>query len=967
MESEQSVLVDNLLALTHGDALSVDLSDVIMKNDPNSDHQPSGTVISLSEVGETGLSNDLVISDLSHTLTMTNRASLSADTRMFMALFNTLSRTQIRSDPIAVQFAVVFVDNVNKEIVTNVPQSYTLSLPTFGSHPYLDVYKELEDGTVVFVAHAPQLSNDPISYTFNLTDNSVYSVAIPSDPTIYVSPSGTNTTSVGFGSFNTPYRTIPYAITRAQVGDTIFVMEGEYVGSFTINKSVTLNGVKKDMPASALKTISSSSRIIGGIRLSNSNITVNGFDIVGDSGSSYGIESYNTTNNNNITIKSNWVRLSSGIRRTKTSIPINSSTIVHNWVVHDNYVERAVSNNVSLINLAMIDGVDVQNNIVVSERTPSPYSTATPPPALRRAGTCLNSVINGCFKGNSVSLTVEESELETLNENQATFCLLLANEFDEIRDVTISNNEFKDSYAGIVINGNNSSVDIDIKGNTFDNLVRGVQAGARARGESLDEPDGTDNPDVKLINISVIGNTFNSIQHYAHYLGPSSDTEFSSAPFDPDPYVNYRILNNTYNVHPDHAIHVYNGTLYRPWIIFSDSLEAENPDGIIVETKFRYKHTFTRTPGGRLQRNLILMQQGDVPIFQLSRFSFLNNNNVSNVNVRDVILYPVGTPGFFDALISNPNTQVVDLTSIIGIFPTLGMEITLTRKSSTDSQISTETMIGSLQHRLILLNSSTISSNIVRLMAVFAPIYKTHIDGKPIVLQFVVKYIDTVTNTIVDNFPQEFRLEMPTLANRQFLKIYREGADGNSYFITNATPAIENSSSSSFYLFTLDFNSVYSVVDSGALISESGIGSDPHIKTLSGNHWVMNTIRGKNREVQILQDNHLKMVGHIQGYVNGDFLSNVKIIDSKSKVVKCEIDFNKRKIHICDPRFAKIVSEVDSSEMVNSNNSRKGRQTLLVNGFNPGGMYVYIDWNHRYVCPIFNQVVQNKNLKGILV
>jgi hypothetical protein len=194
------------------------------------------------------------------------------------------------------------------------------------------------------------------------------------------------------------------------------------------------------------------------------------------------------------------------------------------------------------------------------------------------------------------------------------------------------------------------------------------------------------------------------------------------------------------------------------------------------------------------------------------------------------------------------------------------------------------------------------------------------------------------------------------------LKIYKENADGTATFVTDATKV---TGESYLYAFTLTTNSVYTVADSGVMFASAGVGSDPHVTTLSGRHWVMQTIKGKNRDIQVLADKKHSITGHIQGYPNGEFMSKSVITENGKPV--CEIDFQKRKIKIINDSLVKLVGKTDSSSVENSNNSNKGRQTLLINAFNPGGVLLYVDFGTRYLCPIFRQAIQNPDLKGLVV
>lgn len=264
--------------------------------------------------------------------------------------------------------------------------------------------------------------------------------------------------------------------------------------------------------------------------------------------------------------------------------------------------------------------------------------------------------------------------------------------------------------------------------------------------------------------------------------------------------------------------------------------------------------------------------------------------------------------------------------------------------------------------RLVLTNAADIAYE--KSLSVFPNTWRTTTAGYNSPIAFSIKFVDPVDLSSFVSNPgtQNYTISVPEIANRAFLKIYKENADGTATFVTNATKV---TGMSSLYEFTLTSNSVYTVADSGEMFASAGVGSDPHVTTLSGKHWVMQTIRGKNRDIEVLSDKNHSITGHIQGYPNGEFLSKSVITENGKRV--CEIDFQKRKIKIFDDSLVKLVGKTDSSSVENSNNSNKGRQTLLINAFNPGGVLLYVDFHTRYLCPIFRQDVQNKDLRGLVI
>lgn len=264
--------------------------------------------------------------------------------------------------------------------------------------------------------------------------------------------------------------------------------------------------------------------------------------------------------------------------------------------------------------------------------------------------------------------------------------------------------------------------------------------------------------------------------------------------------------------------------------------------------------------------------------------------------------------------------------------------------------------------RLVLLNADEIPYD--KSLSVFPNTWRQTINSYSSPISFSIKFIDTddLSGFVSSPGTQNYTISTPELANRAHLKVYKENSDGTVTFVTDATKV---TGQSYIYSFTLSSNSVYTVADSGVMFASAGVGSDPHITTITGKHWVMPTVKGKNRDFQVLADKKHSIIGHIQGYPNGEFLSKSVIAENGKPV--CEIDFQKRKIKIINDSLVKLVGKTDSSSVENSNNSNKGRQTLLINAFNPGGVLLYVDFGTRYLCPIFRQAVQNPDLKGLVI
>lgn len=268
---------------------------------------------------------------------------------------------------------------------------------------------------------------------------------------------------------------------------------------------------------------------------------------------------------------------------------------------------------------------------------------------------------------------------------------------------------------------------------------------------------------------------------------------------------------------------------------------------------------------------------------------------------------------------------------------------------------------GSISSTVSLTLTNSDSIGFEKIMGVLQNTWRPTTDGLSSRVAFSIKFIDPNSSGTFVSSPgtQNYKISTPQIANRTHLKIYRENPDGTSTYVTRADRI---SGENYTYSFTLNTNSVYTAADSGEMSVISGSGSDPHITTLSGRHWVMSKIRGRDRDLTLLADDKMSIKGHIHGYPNGDFFSHADITEGKKKVVA--VDFQKKKIKILDNTKAKIVNS--QSRLENGSISGKNQTTLFVDGFNPGGVFLHVDFNQRYISPIFNHQITNTSLRGII-
>jgi hypothetical protein len=633
----------------------------------------------------------------------------------------------------------------------------------------------------------------------------------------YVSSSGNDVT--GDGSFNNPFLTISKAVSTAEPGSTISVSEGTFTEVISVTKSLTIQGINANKPRQEVKQSASHTKIIGGFRLMANDIEINGFEIVSNVSKSIPIESRDAVGNHRTSIKSNWIHditAQFGICRAFT-ISLNSFTISNEWRIEENCVENMMHNNGTLVPLMCLNGLVICENEFLHNNTN--FSG--------RRGMNLDSVKNVVFQGNAIQC--ESNPLDftwnsVLQVFSATpYCLQLANSYTAVEDVVITDSLFGSSYQAIGFLGNNNVTNVTIQSCSFHHLFIGIRPGA---GSSSFMDDDTsiagviDDPDVKISNVTIMNNEFDGIQHFAHFLGPASRGPLLVPAIDADPYVNYRIIGNTYTGHEEHAIHVYNGPVHRPRIVFSDSLDVINPDGIVVETSFRFGHKFTRIFNQDLaEQNLFLMQQNTTFALDLERLgvnAYLGPNEVTILNqqIFDMIANPPGSPQLIEEVNSIPvgGSREIDLGELLDLpNKVTGIKISL-KKKDPNSQDNSDFIDGIQDGTgIILTNSSSIPAHVDRLMSAFPALTRQSLDGFPVAFQFVVKFIDTINNDFVQNITQEYQMQVPQMKDREFLKVFREGSDGTASFITNANRVVDTSST---YTFSLNSNSLYTIVDS---------------------------------------------------------------------------------------------------------------------------------------------------------
>lgn len=231
-----------------------------------------------------------------------------------------------------------------------------------------------------------------------------------------------------------------------------------------------------------------------------------------------------------------------------------------------------------------------------------------------------------------------------------------------------------------------------------------------------------------------------------------------------------------------------------------------------------------------------------------------------------------------------------------------------------------------------------------------------------VVSSFFIKVFDSVQNTMAQGRTFDLEFILPDFSSRAFMKFFREEPNGTRTEITGLNRVITNPSA---YRIALSSNSVYSIEDSGVLVPTGAAGSDPHICTLSGRKYDLPLIRRQGMEVSLLKIGGYNLKAKVGGVMNGQFMQSCSLNVNGKRVL--EVDF-RRGYKISNKNE---VSEIRSScNFENMSNSNKMNDTVFVKDMWRGGVYLHINYQHRYICPIFNHHPSSeeiKNMTGALV
>jgi hypothetical protein len=228
------------------------------------------------------------------------------------------------------------------------------------------------------------------------------------------------------------------------------------------------------------------------------------------------------------------------------------------------------------------------------------------------------------------------------------------------------------------------------------------------------------------------------------------------------------------------------------------------------------------------------------------------------------------------------------------------------------------------------------------------PSLRNSINGKTSILSFFIKVYDEETDQFLQNVdPLELEFNLPPYFTRSELLLYREETTGTVTQVPNGPVKVGGS----VFTLTLNSNSLYTLTDSDLFIPTAGIGSDPHITTLFGETYTLHKLSRYGRVLDILTTPFGGIRGRVTGLVNGEYLDSVDVRVGEKSVMRVKFGSRGRgKIE-----YGAGVKEVTNVRVEIDNFRRTTRQNrvFLVEGLWKDGVLIYVNDEHRYVCPIF--------------
>lgn len=238
------------------------------------------------------------------------------------------------------------------------------------------------------------------------------------------------------------------------------------------------------------------------------------------------------------------------------------------------------------------------------------------------------------------------------------------------------------------------------------------------------------------------------------------------------------------------------------------------------------------------------------------------------------------------------------------------------------------------------------------------------INGYDSIMSFFIKQYDTQAEDIVSSgLNQPLTFTISDYANRSYLILYRVESDGSYTNVGNATRV-----NSTEYSITLTSNSVYTLVDSGVLYTGPGVGSDPYVTTIFGHKYQIPKIRGRNNHLTLIKNKTSHLKAHMTGLYDGDYLDRVVLESGRESIL--DINFSKKTSKINNREQVKQMFVKDVS-VDHFKPSKKLNEVFFVkSALHPGGVYLVVNYQHRYVFPVFNHALTKEDvgdLSGILI
>jgi hypothetical protein len=230
--------------------------------------------------------------------------------------------------------------------------------------------------------------------------------------------------------------TIQAAISAAIPGEDIIVQAGTYPeGEIDVTKSVRLYGPNVGVVPSQIR--GAEARVVGGFKLSSSDVTIQGFEI--DGGAIQGSFSRGVsapTAVNGVDISYNWFHNPAGSFTTAIEMGEFNGARSQNWVVGSNKIDGQIPGLSVGIYLQAADNVSVVGNVIVLSTDANDYGF----PAI-----VLDGVHGALIAKNDLELGQN-----TANPFSSAYAIGLQAVADDIVNVQVSNNRITNSVAGVL-------------------------------------------------------------------------------------------------------------------------------------------------------------------------------------------------------------------------------------------------------------------------------------------------------------------------------------------------------------------------------------------------------------------------------------------------------------------------------------------------------------------------------------